>query len=200
MSRIAIYGGSFNPIHVAHIELVKRFICEAELDFVYLIPTNITPLKDNSSVVKASHRLNMCRIAAFNCENILVSDIEIQRKGMSYTSDTIAYFKQENPTDDLYLIMGADMFLTLDMWHNAEYIFKNATILTVPRDDVTYEMLYDRYCTYIDKYSCRAIISKTPIMDISSTGIREKIKSGADVADCLDSGVLSYIIENNLYR
>lgn len=200
MSRIAIYGGSFNPIHVAHIELVKRFICEAELDYVYLIPTNITPLKDNSSVIKASHRLNMCRIAAFNCENILVSDIEIQRKGMSYTSDTIAYFKLKNPTDDLYLIMGADMFLTLDKWHNAEYIFKNAAILTVPRDDVTYEMLYDRYRTYIDKYSCRAIISKTPIMDISSTGIREKIKSGADVADCLDSGVLSYIIENNLYR
>lgn len=197
--KIAIFGGSFNPIHNAHIKLALKFVSELHLDKVVFVPTNTTPLKDNSDIITPDHRLNMCEEALKEFEQFEVSDVEIKREGMSYSCDTIAHFKENYSDCELFFIMGADMFLTLEKWHNFEYIFKNVTILTAPRDGYDYGYLCDIRDSY-DKYFCKAYITKEYIEDLSSSQIRDMIKEEKDVSAYLDKKVIDYIKNNNLYR
>ncbi len=197
--KIAIFGGSFNPIHNAHIKLAKRFVDEVSLDKVIFVPTFITPLKDNYSVIDPMHRLKMCELALSQHANFEVSDVEIKREGLSYSSDTIAYFKKLYKDAEIYFIMGADMFLTLEKWHEFQYIFNNVTVLTAPRDDCGYEILCNKLDEY-KKYNCKAYITKEYIEDLSSTFLRDMIKNSRDVSDYLNHDVISYIKKHNLYR
>ncbi len=196
--RHAIYGGSFNPVHNDHIRLALRFAEQFELDKVTLIPTYITPLKNNSKIVDGVHRYNMCVLAAEDYPVLEVSDIELRRKGESYTSDTVAEFK--NDDDTLFLIVGADMYMTLDKWHDFRYIFDNATILAAPRDELDYISLEEKYDEYREKYGCRTIIAGSGIGELSSTIVREGIAAGADVSAMIDRRVLEYIRTHDLYR
>lgn len=197
--KIAIFGGSFNPIHNAHIKLAQRFVDEVVLDEVFFVPTNITPLKDNCDVVSSKHRKNMCELALRGFDRFTVSDVEINRQGMSYTSDTITYFKSVYPDDELYLIMGADMFLTLEQWHNFRYIMDNVTILTAPRNKCDFEQLNTKLDCY-SKYFCKAYITKEFIEDLSSTKIRDMINNNLDVSAYLNADVITYISQYDLYR
>lgn len=197
--KIAIFGGSFNPVHNAHIKLAERFVSEVGLQKVIFVPTNKTPLKDNRAIVSPEHRFNMCTLAVEDIDCFEVSDVEIIRDGLSYTSETIAYFKDTYPDDDLYLILGADMFCTLEKWHDFKYIFKNVTLLTAPRDDVTYDELCNKLETY-SEYNCKAIISEQYIQDLSSTVIRDKLASGQDVTKLINDKVFDYINKHSLYR
>lgn len=196
--RRAIYGGSFNPIHNDHIKLALWFAKQFELDRVTLIPTSVTPLKDNSHIIAGEHRYQMCLLATQDHPQLEVSDIELRRKGESYTSDTIAELKSDD--DTLFLIVGADMYMTLDRWHDAQYIFDNVTILVAPRNELDYDSLEEKYLEYQEKYDCRTHIYHAPIGELSSTTVREGIASGADVSHMIDSRVLDYIQKHDLYR
>ena len=196
--RRAIYGGSFNPIHNDHIRLALRFAEQFELDKVTLIPTYSTPLKDNSHIISGDHRYQMCMLATQDYPQLEVSDLELRRKGESYTSDTIKELM--NDDDSLYLIVGADMYVTLDRWHEFRFIFDHATILVAPRDELDYDSLEEKYLEYREKYNCRTLIAHQEIGELSSTMIREGISSGADVSAMLDPRVLDYIQKHDLYR
>lgn len=196
--RRAIYGGSFNPIHNDHIKLALSFAEQFELDRVTLIPTNITPLKDNSKIAAGVHRYNMCLLASQDYPVLEVSDIELRRKGESYTSDTIAELK--NDEDTLYLIVGADMYVTLDKWHDFRYIFDNVTILAAPRDELSYNSIAEKYKEYKTYWGCRTIIAHQAVGELSSTIVREGIAAGADVSRMIDPRVLDYIKKHDLYR
>lgn len=196
--RRAIYGGSFNPIHNDHVKLALQFAEQFELDKVTLIPTNITPLKDNSDIADGLHRYQMCLLATKDYPRLEVSDIELRREGESYTCDTIAALKNEN--DSLFLIVGADMYMTLDWWRNFRYIFDNAVILVAPRDELDYDSLKEKSEEYKANYGCRTLISHQVIGELSSTKVREAISSGADVSRMVDSRVWEYIQEHDLYR
>ena len=195
--KIAIFGGSFNPVHLDHIKLAISCGEEFGLDKIIFIPTYKTPLKENSEIASADDRLNMCKLAVRDLKNLEVSDIEIKRKGLSYTSDTIKAFVKDYK--NLHIIVGADMFMTLDQWHEYEYIFENATIIAYPRNDFDCEKLRIKYDEY-KKYGCKALISKHRVGNISSTLIRQKIKDNQDVSDFLDGAVIEYINKRNLYR
>ncbi len=197
--RIALFGGSFNPIHNAHIKLAKRFLTEVDLDCIYFVPTFKTPLKDNSCTVSAEHRLEMCKLALRDFDQFRLSDVEIVREGTSYSCDTIAYFIKEFPSAQLFFIMGADMFFTLEKWNNFEYIFQNVTILTAPRDEENYTSLCLKLSDY-KKYDCKAYITKEYIEDLSSTMIRDMIRENIDVSEYLNKDVIEYIKQNDLYR
>ena len=196
--RRAIYGGSFNPIHNDHIKLALQFAEQFELDKVTLIPTNITPLKDNSRIAAGEHRYQMCLLATQDYPQLEVDDIELRRKGESYTSDTIAELL--NDDDSLYLIVGADMYMTLDRWHDAQYIFDHVTILVAPRNELDYDSLEEKYLFYREQYGCRTLIAHQGIGELSSTLIREGIAMGADVSHMVDERVLDYIQKHDLYR
>lgn len=196
--RRAIYGGSFNPIHNDHIRLALRFAEQFDLDKVILIPTFVTPLKDNSHIADGLHRLNMCRLAAQDHPQLEVSDIEIRREGYSYTSDTIKELK--NDSDELFLIVGADMYMTLDKWHEAQYIFDNAMILVAPRGELGYDSLLEKYAAYREKYNCRTLIAEEGIGGLSSTAVRNAVAEGENLDGMVDPRVAKYIEENSLYR
>lgn len=195
--RRAIFGGSFNPVHNDHIALALGFAQEFSLDRVTLIPTYKTPLKDNSEIASGEHRLNMCRLASQDYPCLEVSDIELRRGGMSYTSDTIAQLR--NGEDELFLIVGADMYVTLSRWHDFRYIFENATILAAPRNELDYYSLTEKYEEY-KKYSCRTLISKSFVGPLSSTVVREAVRAGESISKMVDGRVEEYIINNGLYR
>ena len=195
--RRAIYGGSFNPIHNDHVRLALSFAKQFELDRVIIIPTRMTPLKDNSRIADGADRLNMCRLATESYDNLEVSDIEVFREGLSYTSDTIAQLK--NDDDELFLIVGADMYVTLDKWHDFQYIFDNATILVAPRNELDYNSLVEKYEYYKKEYGCRTMIAQNGIGGLSSTKVRSGIASGEDVSGMVDPKVLDYIREHGLY-
>lgn len=193
-----MFGGSFNPIHNDHIRLALSFAGEFGLDEVILIPSFVTPLKDNSSFASPEDRLTMCRLAAQGHPRLRVSDTELRRRGVSYTSDTIAELKFTEG-GELFLIVGADMYLTLDRWHESSYIFSNATILVAPRNELDYISLEEKYKEY-RSYGCRTLISREPIGPLSSTAVRAAVREGRDISGMVDAGVAEYILRNGLYR
>lgn len=193
----AIFGGSFNPIHNDHIRLALTFAEEFALDKVTLIPTYVTPLKDNAEIVDGRHRLKMCRLAAKDYPRLEVSDIELRRKGMSYTSDTLAHFAGRG--DELYLIVGADMYVTLDRWHEFRSIFEMATILVAPRNELDYYSLEEKYKEY-QAYDCRTLFLHDAVGPLSSTAVRAAVRAGQSLDGMVDPKVAKYISKNGLYR
>ncbi len=193
----AIFGGSFNPIHNDHVKLALQF-CEAfQLDRVTLVPTATTPLKDNSAIVDGKHRYKMCRLATQDHPRLAVSDTELRRGGMSYTSDTLKEFCRDG--DELYLIVGADMYVTLDKWHEFRSIFEMATILVAPRNQTDYDSIKEKYTDYLP-YGCRTLISREYVGPLSSTAVRNAVKAGKDIDAMVDPRVEEYIRKNGLYR
>ena len=141
MRNIAVFGGSFNPVHNGHIALAQKMRDKFSLDEIILIPTFQTPLKDNTPMVSPEHRLNMLRLAFKSIDYVQVSDIEIKREGKSYTVDTLSEIVKKYPDDKLHFIVGADAFMQLPLWRFPEIIFRLAKVLTIARDSVDYEMV-----------------------------------------------------------
>lgn len=200
MSKIGILGGTFNPIHNGHILLGEYCRQELGLDKVMFIPTSVPPHKLSPDLVSEEHRLNMCNIAIKNKDYFDVSDIEIQRKGKSYTYQTITSLKEIYPNDELYLIMGADMFITLDKWMNPQIIFDNSSIIAVPRNSSDCSSLKEYYENVIKEMGAKVYILSDSVMYVSSTYIRDNIENYELISNLLDKNVYKYIVENNLYR
>lgn len=199
MMNLAMFGGSFNPVHIGHLELLKRMIETFDLDKVLVIPTNITPLKDNTSMVSPSYRLSMCRLAFCDIDAIEVSDLEIKRKGKSYTVDTLRQIKAMYPHSKLHLIVGADAFLRLELWHKAPEIFMEAKIITIARDDKDATLLAKTGEKYKKEFNAEYGIIETPVTNISSTEIRNRIQNNISVEGLVPESVYQFIKENEIY-
>lgn len=200
MSKIGVFGGTFNPIHNGHISLGVYCKEELKLNKLILIPTYTPPHKSSNDLADEVHRMNMCKLSTEQYGFFEVSDIEIKRKGKSYTYETLNSLKETYSEDELYLIVGADMFLTLDKWKNPESIFKNATIIAVPRDEKDKEDLTSYYDSTIKKLGAKAVILENPVVQVSSTYIRENIDNYQLIKSLIDSNVYEYIVKNKLYR
>lgn len=195
---IAMYGGSFNPIHNGHIQLAKYFLNTLSLDKLLLIPDNKPPHKSDKAMISARHRFNMCKLAVNNINNIEVSDIEIKRKGKSYTVDTLRQLNVIYPDAQLFLIMGADMFLSLHTWKNFEEIFSRAIICAVPRDNDSIDELIS-YSKSMECCNIRVIIAEEFMMNVSSTIIRGNVANSVPITDMVSKEVEEYIYKNRLY-
>lgn len=195
---IAMYGGSFNPIHLGHTQLAEYFLDKLPLDKLLLIPDGKPPHKSDKAMISAEHRFNMCKLAVNNITNIEVSDIEIKRAGKSYTVDTLRQLELIYPNAQLFLIMGADMFLSLHSWKNYEEIFSRAIICAVPRENDDIDELI-KYSKSMECYSIRTIISDKFMMNVSSTEIRNNIANSIPVTGMVGKEVEQYIYKNKLY-
>lgn len=194
---IALFGGAFNPIHKAHILLAERAMDEFCIDKTILMPTFISPHKDTTSGVSYIHRLAMCNLATKGDNRFIVSDLESHIKGKSYSYKTLSILKEEYKEDKLFMIIGADMYMSLLKWKNPKEIFSLASIITCPRDNDDYNSLSE-YSKVLKKEGCSSFILKEPIMQLSSTYIRENV-SLANKQDYLDKSVYEYIAKNGLY-
>ena len=196
--KIAMFGGSFNPIHNTHINLAQAFIKKLKLDKLLLIPAACPPHKSDSEIVSAEHRLNMCRLACEEIKKIEVSDIEIKRDGRSYTVDTLRILKEQYPDSELYLIMGADMFMTLLEWKEPETIFSLATICTAPRNDADLKVLAEQEAVY-RREGANTVILDWKKSGISSTKIRRMIYDDENFSKYVSEKVEQYIYANYLF-
>ncbi len=198
LKRIAMFGGSFNPIHNAHINLAAAVIKKLKLDKLLLIPAADPPHKSSGEMISAEHRMNMCKLAAENNKKIEVSDIEIQREGKSYTVDTLKQLKTMYPDSELYLIIGADMFMTLTEWKDPEEIFKLAAVCTVPRNDDDAAALALKEEEYREMGGT-VIILDIKKSSISSTKVRDHAFKDESFSKYVDPKVENYIYANYLY-
>ena len=196
--KIAMYGGSFNPIHNAHINIAQAFVKKLKLDKLLFIPTAVPPHKSAGEMVSAQHRLEMCALAAKNVKKAEVSDIEIRRSGKSYTADTLRELSELYPDSELYLIMGADMFMTLTDWYQPEEIFKLAVICTVPRNDDDMAALSEREKQY-NEMGAKTVVLDLKRSDISSTEIRRSVFEDRPISKFVCPEVEKYIYANYLY-
>lgn len=197
-NKIAMFGGSFNPIHNAHISVAAAFIKKLKLDKLIFIPTATPPHKSDDEMLSAEHRLEMCKLAAEGIKKAEVSDIEIKRKGKSYTVDTLKQLKELYPNGELYLITGADMFLTLQDWCSPEEIFSLAAVCTVPRNDADYEVL-KAHEKKLNEMGAKTFILDIKRIDISSSKIRNRVFNDKSISEFVDEKVEKYIYANYLF-
>ena len=198
MNRSGILGGTFDPIHNAHIELAEYAFNELDLQKVIFIPAYIPPHKRNKKIADEHHRLNMTKLAVSVHPYFEVSDIELRMSGASYTSRTLTELYDESSR--LIFIVGADSFMSLDTWNRPDVIFEKADIACACRDGVSRDTLIEKAEEYTRKYNGKSYILDMPDTDISSTDIREIIRTGGDPSEYVSPDVWNYIKENGLYR
>lgn len=200
LSRIAIYGGSFDPPHNGHKRLCENLFEAANVEKAIIIPAHSSPFK-NGCEASDRDRLFMCRRAFFE-KNFEISDFELNRGGKSYTFDTVFAFKNAHPNDEIFLFMGDDMFLSLDRWYKSKELLTLCTPVAACRtaDRRFFSDMRD-FAENTLRLSCdRYILSYSEPFEISSTKIRELIKENKDVKEFLSPEVYEYIKERNIYK
>lgn len=198
--KTGIYGGTFNPIHKGHIHLLKEFSKRLHLDRVLLIPTRVPPHKAAPDLASGEDRLQMCRLAVGEVPNLQISDIEMRREGKSFTAETLEELHALYPQDQLYLLMGEDMFLTVEHWYRPETIFFLATVCATPRSLHGMGKLQAKMEEYQERYGARCVLEDIPYLSISSTQVRQWVSQGRDVTPLVPEKVAAYIQEQGIYR
>lgn len=199
MGRIGIFGGTFNPIHNGHVNLVNK-VCEVlKLDKLLIIPTKIPPHKIAKNLANSQDRIEMCRLAFEDNEIAEISDYEILQNDKSFTIYTLRHFKMLYPYDEFYLIMGSDMILSFETWKEYKEIFKLAVLVAASRSNEDTEKISE-YSKQIEKMGGKCIIVQIEPYEISSTQIREMVADGEDFPCYLPEKVVKYIGQKNLYK
>lgn len=144
MAVIGIMGGTFNPIHIGHIEIAQAAFDQYHLDEVWFMPNHIPGYKSNSNLISGEKRLDMVKLAIADIPYFKVSDYELKRLGNTYTAETLALLNMEYPKDSFFFIMGEDSLDNFDQWKNPEIILKYAQILAAPRDNQSLNKIIQR--------------------------------------------------------
>jgi nicotinate-nucleotide adenylyltransferase len=192
LKKVAIYGGSFNPIHIGHLITAAyvREICG--LDKIIFIPCYISPHKTDTTPVDGIKRLEMIKSAISNNPYFGVSDYELKKGGVSYTIDTVKYLK--NKFSKIDLIIGYDNLLVFDTWKEPDELVKLVNLIVLKRNTAT------KGTKKKNKYFNSAQIINTPIIDVSSSEIRGRIQTGKSINYLVPDSVKQYIISHKLYR
>ncbi len=193
---IALYGGSFDPIHIGHLITATNAVENYNLDKVIFIPSHITPLKDRNLEASDVDRYEMIQRSIKNNSKFIVSDYEINNAGVSYSYNTVKYFKENYKNEKIYFIIGTDRAKDLKKWYNIEELSKLVTFVFVARDNEKLEEIIEKDDFYkgID-YE----IMVSPIIEISSSLIRNKIKQNKKIDYMVTDECKSYIEELSLY-
>lgn len=199
--KIGLMGGTFDPIHFAHLALADCAYESLSLDEVWFLPAGTPYLDKHSSVTEGAMRAEMVRIAIQDRENYHVNTLEMERQGNTYTVDTLRILKREQPEAEFYFLIGSDQLYALERWHEPEAVLKLCRIAAVSRDCPEMERSFSEQAEYLSrKYQTKIHLLDFPELDISSTEIREHIRKGKDVSKWVPEPVLRYIREKELYR
>lgn len=198
MKKIGIIGGTFNPIHLAHLYIAYEAKSQLKLDKVIFMPAGSPPHKKNEDILGASLRYEMVKRAIKGFEDFEVSDYEILKEGYSYTYETLEYFKSED--NELYFITGADCLLDIEKWRNPGKIFELSNFVVFNRAGYDYKKLIEQKNKINIKFNTNIRFLDIINLEISSSMIRERIKEGKRVDFFLPKEVLDFIIENKIYK
>jgi len=208
--RTALFGGTFNPIHIGHLALAEKVADSFKIDRMLLIPSKIPPHK-TGNVIPSDMRFEMVRMCAkLLGERFHVSDFETSNEGVSYTLLTLKHFREKYPEDEIFFACGADIFATIEKWHRYSELFDYVNFIVVRRSMISFgkmleavpEWLHDKVITedqYSGEKSGKIILYEMPPVDVSSTDIRDALEASYRKANLPDV-VYEYISENGLYR
>ncbi len=191
MRKIGIFGGSFNPIHVGHALIASYIVENCGLDSLWLMVSPLNPLKEDKEMMSDYHRLRMCELVSRRLQNVITSAFEFDLPKPSYTIDTLNALQEKFPDDEFYLVIGADNWCLFDKWKDGDQIIEKYHILIYPRRGFEINIPV--------QYSSRVSIVDAPIIEISSTQIRERLSQMKDITFYIPDGVERYIVKNRLY-
>jgi nicotinate-nucleotide adenylyltransferase len=191
--KIGLYFGTFNPIHVGHLTIANHMAEYSDLDQVWFVVTPHSPFKKKSSLLDNHHRYQMVDRAVEDYPNLRASDIEFNLPQPNYTINTLVYLEEKYPDYEFALIMGEDNLKSFHKWKNYEGILERHHIYVYPRiSEGQRETHFDNH-PKIHKV-------EAPIMELSSTFIRNAIKEGKNIRPMLPEHVWSYLDEMNFYK
>ena len=186
--KIGIYGGSFNPIHLGHQKIIEFILETVKLDKIIVIPVGLPSHRENT-LEQGFHRLTMCQLAFEHLPQVEVSDLEINLPKISYTYDTLVQIRELYGEEHEYFeIIGEDSLASFDSWKCPQEILKLAKLLVLQREP--FKLISE---------NPNILLLNSPIFPISSTKIREQLKSNDSKIDWLNPKVLQYIQEHSLY-
>ena len=197
MQRIGIFGGSFNPVHLEHINMAHIAIKELKLDKLFVMPTFSSPHKSSMSVSPLD-RLNMLKLAFLGQDKIEVSDYEIEKKGKSFSFITAEYFRSLYPDSEIFWICGGDMLADFKRWKNPERILKAVELASFLREDYFVD-LEKEHKYFRENFNSDFIEINYKGKKYSSTRIRVYSGLGLSLEGLTDSKVIEYIEKNKLY-
>ena len=202
MRNVGVFGGTFNPPHIAHKRLALEAAEKAKLDKVFVIPTYTPPHKIAKNLLSGDDRIELCRRTFY--EDIFeISDIELKREGKSYTVDTVKQLLSELENTKLFLIIGSDMLLTFHEWFHYEEILKSVTLIVISRENEIDRNILKAYAENtlnLKEENGDIIILDLPPEVLSSTQIRELIEKGEPTEGMLTEKAEEYIAEKGFYR
>ncbi len=188
---IGFLGGTFDPIHIAHLAIAQQAVTQLNLARVVFVPVWIAPHKTNrtGAAERARHRLRMLELALADNDAFVVSDIELRRRETSYTVDTLNEMRVQYSADtDIFLLIGADNYVTFDSWRATNEISRLSTVA-----------IYRRPGCRIDKLAPSYRLLEGPQFDITSTWLRQQVAAGNSIRYCVPEPVRQYTAEHGLY-
>lgn len=191
--KIGLYFGTFNPIHVGHLTIANHLAEHSDLDQVWFVVTPQSPFKKKSSLLDNHQRLEMVYRATKDYSKLRPSDIEFGLNQPNYTIDTLTYLHEKFPEHEFALIMGEDNLKSFHKWKNYELILENHYIYVYPR--LTKDKTTSKFEDHPKVFNISA-----PIMELSSTFIRQEIKAGNNIRPMLPENVWEYLDEMNFYK
>ncbi len=189
--KIALFGGSFNPIHYGHLILAETARVKFSLDKIIFIPAGIPPHKSHISLAPKEHRLNITKLAIKDNKYFSVSDYELKKEGKSYTYQTIEHFKKIYSKDEIFFLMGIDLLKQIFIWKMKKKILDICKFLVGKREKETTDIP--------SSVLKKVYLFDIPVVDISSTLIRKNIKKGHSIKYLTPPEVEKYILKNKLY-
>ncbi|NHM30392.1 nicotinate-nucleotide adenylyltransferase [Neobacillus terrae] len=187
MKKVGILGGTFSPPHNGHLIIANEVMSALELDEIWFMPNQVPPHKERPDTASNENRLEMLRLALEGNEKFKIETIEWQRSGASYTIDTMKILTDLYPGQHFYFIIGADMIEYLPKWHKIDELAELVNFVGVDRPSYSHETKYP------------ITLVNIPVIDISSSLIRERLGNGKTVRYLLPDSVRQYIKENHLY-
>ena len=199
--KIGIMGGTFNPIHKGHVALALAAIRQFRFDKIWFMPSGLPAHKANTELISAEHRIRMVQLAIQDIPEFEVSSFETDRKGFTYTADTLVALKELYPEDEFFFIIGGDSLMKFHHWVKPEVISKHATLLAAGRSGYSKEELQRQANFLREQFGTVISFLDLPEIPISSNEIRTccKQKKLSEVTQYLPQSVLQYIEEQKLY-
>lgn len=191
--KIGLYFGTFNPIHVGHLTIANHLAEHSDLDQVWFVVTPQSPFKKKSTLLDNHQRLEMVYRATKDYDKLRPSDIEFGLKQPNYTIDTLTYLHEKFPDYEFSLIMGEDNLKSFHKWKNFELILEHHNIYVYPR--LSNGKIESRFNDHPKIFNISA-----PIMELSSTFIRQEIAAGRNIRPMISDNVWNYIDEMNFYK
>lgn len=201
IKRLGIFGGTFDPIHMGHLLVAEMARQECDLDKVLFIPAANPPHKSDKHVSPPNYRFEMTELAIKSNPYFQISDIELKRQGKSYTIDTLKYLRKIYSEEcEFWMIVGGDSFRELDTWRNAKELIKLCNFAVYMRPHVSIDTCKIQAEKIHGQANSRVLFVEAPMIDISSTDIRDRVAQGKSIRYMVPDAVRKYIIEKRLFK